>query len=62
MWFQPCKIELPCHTAGNTATNMVVCDVMLQGEVLLGGFNILSEESYLVKVNCFFDFKTFKGK
>ena len=41
---------------------MVVCDVMLQGEGLLSGFNVLSEESHLVKVNCSFDFKTFEGK
>ena len=44
------------------ATNVVVCDVVMQGEELLGGFNVLSEESHLVKVNGSFDFKTFKGK
>lgn len=41
---------------------MVACDVMLQGEALLGGFDVLSEELHLVKVYCSFDFKTFEGK
>ena len=61
-WFQFCKIEFPCHGPGSMATNVVVCDVVMQGEGLLGGFNILSEESHLMKVNGSFDFKTFKAK
>ena len=40
---------------------MVVCDVMLQGEGLLSGFNVLSEESHLVKVNCSFDLRPSRG-
>ena len=43
-------------------TSVVVYDVMLQGEGLLGCFNVLLEESHLMKVNCSFDFQTFEGK
>ena len=59
---QPCKTEFPCHVPGSMATSLVVSDVMLQGEGLLGSFNTLSEESHLVKDNCTLDFKTFEGK
>ena len=40
---------------------MVVSDVTLQGKGLLDGFNVLSEEPHLMKVNCSFDFKNFEG-